>query len=66
MVEWTTNDELERIWKEMIVAQKHYLDIFMEGMNKTTENLSEDILCACRNSNRWLPEWEYQYYYLFI
>jgi hypothetical protein len=35
------NDELERIWKDTIVAYfKAYLSIFLEGQRNVTKNIS--------------------------
>jgi hypothetical protein len=37
----TMNDELERIWKETVVAQSSYnASICLEGLKKTARNLS--------------------------
>jgi hypothetical protein len=41
-----TDDELERICQEEVLAkQRYYLDICLEGLRKTTNILSEDIRC---------------------
>jgi hypothetical protein len=35
-------DELERSWKEIVVAySKYYPDIFLVGLRKTTNNLTQ-------------------------
>jgi hypothetical protein len=53
MVEWLMNDELEKIWLEVIVTKsRHYL---LEGHTKTTKNLSQNSRCRCRDSNRTPP-----------
>jgi hypothetical protein len=37
------NDELEMIWKEVVMAQlRHYPGICLERLRKTTETLSQD------------------------
>jgi hypothetical protein len=38
-----TNDELERVWKEAIMAQsRYYPRICLEVMRETTKNLVQD------------------------
>jgi hypothetical protein len=40
------NDELERMWKEAVVAYlKYYPGIRLEGPRKTTKNFSQDNWC---------------------
>jgi hypothetical protein len=41
------NDELERIWKEVVMA--YYPGIRLEGLRKTTKNLSQ---------NSQSPDWD--------
>jgi hypothetical protein len=37
------NDELERIWKEVVIARsKYYPDIFLKGSRKTMKNFCLD------------------------
>jgi hypothetical protein len=46
MIEWLVNNELERIWKEVVVVQsRYYLRNFLEGLRKATVNLIR-ILCV--------------------
>jgi hypothetical protein len=42
------NNELERIWKEAVVA---YPSIFLQGLGNSTET-SVRMAVSCRNSNR--------------
>jgi hypothetical protein len=49
------NDEVERIWKEAVIAwSRNYPVIWPEGRWKTTNNLSYNRRCSVRNSNREL------------
>jgi hypothetical protein len=42
MVGWLMSDDLERIWKEAAMAySKYYPGICLDGLRKTTENLSQ-------------------------
>lgn len=45
MVVWTMINELEKIWKETIVAKKHYLDILWRDWSKPLTTLV-DIDCV--------------------
>jgi hypothetical protein len=50
------NSELERIWKEGVVAgPSNCAGICLEGMRKPMEHLSQDRECPDTNSNRALP-----------
>jgi hypothetical protein len=50
-------DELERIWKEVVLTWlKCYCNISPEAVKGTTRNLSQDNLCLARNSNRRPPD----------
>jgi hypothetical protein len=55
-------DELERIWKEAVLAKSRYCPgiIYIEGLKKTTENVSQCSRCPSRDLNRALPEYEYR------
>jgi hypothetical protein len=38
------SNKLERIWKEPVMASsRHCPDIYLEGLRKSTKNLSEDV-----------------------
>jgi hypothetical protein len=40
------DDELKRIWKEVVVAElRYYPGICMEGMRKTMKNYGQDSHC---------------------
>jgi hypothetical protein len=50
-------EELERIWKEVVVSQLSYNSgIRMEGLRKITNILSQNIRCSGREQNRGPPE----------
>jgi hypothetical protein len=38
------------VWKEVVVA--YYPRVWLEILRETTKNLSQDCLCAGRDSNR--------------
>jgi hypothetical protein len=43
------NDDLEGTWKEAVLAYlKWFPGICLEGLRKTTKQLSENIWCLCR------------------
>jgi hypothetical protein len=47
------------IWKESAGANwKHYPGIYLKGVRKTTEKLSQDSRCPGRDSNLTHPEKE--------
>jgi hypothetical protein len=55
----TNDDELERIWKEAVVAySKYYPGICLQGLGKTTRNLGLDSTCLLQDSNRVPPEYK--------
>jgi hypothetical protein len=46
-------DETERIWKETAVAwSRYYSRVYLEGLRKTTKNLSQNSQCSSRGSNQ--------------
>jgi hypothetical protein len=52
-------DELERIWKEGVVAQSsHYFSIRLEGLRKTANKSSHKSRCLSRDSNGMLVRYE--------
>jgi hypothetical protein len=50
-------DELEWIWKEAVYSM-YYLGTFMEGLRKTTRNISQESRSPGRDTNREPPEHE--------
>jgi hypothetical protein len=65
MVEWLMNDELESMWKEAAwPALRYYPKIWLTGLRKSTEYLSEGSLCPTEHSD-WIElealplEWIY-------
>jgi hypothetical protein len=47
------NNDVERIWKEVISASsRYYTNIRLKGLRKTTGNIHQDSQCAGGNSNR--------------
>jgi hypothetical protein len=47
------NDELGRIWKEAVVTYSKYDDdIYMEGLRKIKQNLTQDSRLPGRDSNQ--------------
>jgi hypothetical protein len=53
------NDELERIWKEAVVAHlRYYPGICLMGLRKTMKTLSYDSLSSGRDLNPTPPEYE--------
>jgi hypothetical protein len=58
------NDEMERIWKEAIVAQsKYYPRIFLEGLKKTTKNTVRTAGVAAETRTEHLPNTSLEHYY---
>jgi hypothetical protein len=56
---YDTVNELERIWKETMVAKsRHYYGICLERLRKTTNNLVQDNWCPDRDSSRAPPEYQ--------
>jgi hypothetical protein len=52
------NDELERIWKEAVVALKRYCPSeYLEGERQFANDLNRDSLCPTRDSNPERPEY---------
>jgi hypothetical protein len=61
MVQYQMNDELKRIWKEVVRGEFEVLPLNLPaGNNKTTNNLDQESLCTSRDSNLALPE-HYRY-----
>jgi hypothetical protein len=59
MDEWQMNNNLERIWKEVVVAwSRHNPGIFLERLRKFKKHLSHDSRCHSRDSIRGLLEYE--------
>jgi hypothetical protein len=52
------NVEVEGIWKENVVACLYYPGIFLEGLRKTTKNLSQSSRSPDRDINPEPPEYE--------
>ena len=51
-------DELERIWKEVVVAWKRYCPSeYLEEERLFANDLNRDSLCPTRDSNSELPEY---------
>jgi hypothetical protein len=51
-----TNTELERIWKETLFTV--LFDIWLEGLGRTTKDLSLDNGCLGQDSNFTLSEYK--------
>jgi hypothetical protein len=59
MIEWLVNDELERIWKEVVVPNlRYYPNICLEGLRKTTQNLSQDSWSLSQDFNLVPPKYK--------
>jgi hypothetical protein len=57
MVECLVTDEMERMWKEAVVANlRHYPDLCLEGLRKTKKHLDQNIRSPSKNSNRNLTK----------
>jgi hypothetical protein len=51
------NNELERVWKEVLMAWLDYCAvIFLEKLRKTTVNFSQDTWCPIWDLNEAPPE----------
>jgi hypothetical protein len=60
MVGWWMND-VERIWKEAVVAYSRYSSgCCLEGLKKTTWNITQNSWCPDRDSNRAPIECEWR------
>jgi hypothetical protein len=60
------NDELERIWKEVVVVElRCYPGVRMEGLGKTTTYLIQRSRRLDQDSNQAPPEYQYRVSPLF-
>jgi hypothetical protein len=63
MVRWLMNNELQRIWKEVLVAcSRYYPNIRLEELKNTTENLSQATRCPDGDENEAPLEYKLETY----
>jgi hypothetical protein len=56
LIDWLMNDEWKRIWNETFVTwSQYYTGMYLEGLRKTVENISQCSRCLGRDSNRTSP-----------
>jgi len=55
MIDWFVNNELERMWKEMVITSFEALSCHFPGRTEeTTRHFSQDSWCPNQESN-WVP-----------